>query len=302
MDRELFVPIVSLYAIAEHEGGMIDQKLLKANIDPSRVPPGQIKQVLQQLGLDPNNVPESIKQKFKMAYPTSAPASGAASGELMKDTSAPAPAKPQSAEAEVDPYHLDVNGNIVPDLPQSEWEISAILVQSRGGFQAQRLMYHFKVVDSRATAINPASVMRQFFDTFLSGSTKILLLISALVTIVAAASIMTTIYNSVSARLREIAILRALGATRARILTLICTEAIVVGFVGGIIGLFAGHALRALGSAYLQRTLGEGINWTRVGVEEWWYLLAVVVLAFLAGLVPAMKAYRTPVATNLVAV
>jgi putative ABC transport system permease protein len=302
MDRVLFVPIVSLYAIAEHEGGMIDQKLLKANIDPSRVPPGQIKQVLQQLGLDPNNVPESIKQKFKMAYPTSAPASGAASGELMKDTSAPAPAKPQSAEAEVDPYHLDVNGNIVPDLPQSEWEISAILVQSRGGFQAQRLMYHFKVVDPRATAINPASVMRQFFDTFLSGSTKILLLISALVTIVAAASIMTTIYNSVSARLREIAILRALGATRARILTIICTEAIVVGFVGGIIGLFAGHALSALGSAYLQRTLGEGINWTRVGVEEWWYLLAVVVLAFLAGLVPAMKAYRTPVATNLVAV
>jgi putative ABC transport system permease protein len=127
-------------------------------------------------------------------------------------------------------------------------------------------------------------------------------LISALVTIVAAASIMTTIYNSVSARLREIAILRALGATRARILTIICTEALVVGFVGGIIGLFAGHALSALGSAYLQRTLGEGINWTRVGVEEWWYLLAVVVLAFLAGLVPAMKAYRTPVATNLVAV
>jgi hypothetical protein len=31
------------------------------------------------------------------------------------------------------------------------------------------------------------------------------------------------------------------------------------------------------------------------------YLAGVVVLSFLAGLVPAMKAYRTPVATSLVA-
>ena len=39
---------------------------------------------------------------------------------------------------------------------------------------------------------------------------------------------------------------------------------------------------------------GRGIDTTR--------LLASVVVALLAGLVPAMKAYKTPVATNLVAV
>ena len=126
-----------------------------------------------------------------------------------------------------DAYHLDDKGDIVPDLPPEEWEISAMLVQSRGGFQAQQLMYNFRVIDDRATAVNPASVMREFFNTFLSGSTQILLLIAAFVSVVAAASIMTTIYNSVSARLREIAILRALGATRVKILTLICTEAVV---------------------------------------------------------------------------
>jgi putative ABC transport system permease protein len=223
----------------------------------------------------------------------------------MKDVSAAPPAAAAAAKAaqeeDVDPYHLDAQGNIVPDLPPDEWEISAILVQSRGGFQAQQLIYNFRVIDDRATAVNPASVMRQFFDTFLAGSTTILLLISAFVTIVAGASIMTTIYNSVAARLREIAILRALGATRARILAIICVEAVVVGFVGGVLGMIVGHLLSAAGSAYLQHTLGEGINWIRVGPEEWLYLLAVVVMAFLAGLVPAMKAYRTPVATNLVA-
>ncbi len=34
---------------------------------------------------------------------------------------------------------------------------------------------------------------------------------------------------------------------------------------------------------------------------EVYYVIAVVILATIAGLVPALKAYRTPVATNLVA-
>jgi hypothetical protein len=46
--------------------------------------------------------------------------------------------------------------------------------------------------------------------------------------------------------------------------------------------------------------MGEGLNWTRIGGEEALYLIAVTVIAVLAGLVPALKAYRTPVATNLV--
>src|ERR1051325_3995225 len=117
--------------------------------------------------------------------------------------------------------------------------------------------------------------------------------------VVGAASIMTTIYNSVSARRREIAILRALGATRRRILTLICLEAVLVGLLGSVLGVLAGHGLAAGGSVYLARLLGEGIRWTSVGMEEWIYVGAVLVVAFMAGLVPALKAYGTPVAAHL---
>ncbi len=303
-DRVLFVPFISLYAIAEHEGGMLVQALLKAGLDPTKIPPNRVDEVLTKLGYDPKNIPPSARKKFNLKAAKTQP-SGGEVGELMKDAVA-APATQKADEGEdPDVYHLDDKGDIVPDLPPEEWEISAILIQSRGypdsGFQAQRIMYNFKLIDDRATAVNPASVMREFFQTFLSGSTQILLLISAFVTVVAAASIMTTIYNSVAARLREIAILRALGATRTRILALICTEAVFVGLIGGLLGLLVGHLLSAVGSVYLQRTMGEGINWMTVGHEEWLYLAAVVVLAFFAGLVPAMKAYRVPVATNLVA-
>jgi hypothetical protein len=302
-DNVLFIPFISLYAIAEHESGMIDQTLARFNIDPTRIPPNRLDDVLAQLGIDPKTIPESLKKKFKMES-TVAPTSGPADvGELIKGaTVAPTTAVADEGE-DPDVYHLDEHGDIIPDLPPEEWEISAILVKTRGesGFAASQLMYNFKVIDDRATAVNPATVMRQFFDTFLSGSTLVLLLIALLVTIVAAVGILVSIYNSVAGRLREIAILRALGATRGTVLRLICIEAALIGLVGGILGFVAGHGLAALGSVYMNELLGQGINWV---AWDWWeviYLGIVVVIATIAGLVPAMKAYRTPVATNLVA-
>jgi putative ABC transport system permease protein len=143
--------------------------------------------------------------------------------------------------------------------------------------------------------------MQTFYDTFFAGSSVVLLLIAILVTIVAAMGILVSIYNAVSARLREIAILRALGATRKKVLALICVEASLIGLLGGVLGLFAGHLLAAGGSGFLRSLLGQGINWWSIHWYEWAYMLAVTLLAAVAGLVPALKAYRTPVATNLVA-
>ena len=62
-----------------------------------------------------------------------------------------------------------------------------------------------------------------------------------------------------------------------------------------------GHILSAAGSAYLQQMVGESINWLTIGPEEWVYLAAVAAISLVAGLVPAIKAYGTPVATYLVA-
>ena len=101
------------------------------------------------------------------------------------------------------------------------------------------------------------------------------------------------------ARKREIAILRALGATRARILALLTLEAGLIGLAGAVGGLVLGHVIAAGGSTYMQRLMGEGLNWSRMGREEPLYLAFVILIAAVAGLVPAIKAYRTPVATNL---
>jgi putative ABC transport system permease protein len=204
---------------------------------------------------------------------------------------------------ELDPSLPHTRNFISVKTPIAEWELSAIMVKSRGGVSGQELQYHIQNggIAGDVQAVIPAVVMQSFFDTFFKGSTTILLIISLLVSVVAAVGILVSIYNSVAARMREIAILRALGATRARVLTLICLEAGLIGLTGGILGLLIGHGLGGVASSSLQARVGQGFNWLAIGVGELLYLCVVVAIAVLAGFVPAIKAYRTPVATNLTA-
>jgi putative ABC transport system permease protein len=94
--------------------------------------------------------------------------------------------------------------------------------------------------------------------------------------------------------------MRALGATRQRILAIVCLEAGMVGAIGGVLGVLVGHGLAAVGSLYMQKLMGTGISWWRFSWVEGLYLVIVIAVSLLAGLVPALKAYRTPVAENLV--
>jgi len=211
------------------------------------------------------------------------------------------------------PYTLVYGDQLDPSLPhekdyisvstpKQDWEISAIMIKSRGGVSGGELTYF---IANRGLpgiqAVSPAQVMQQFFDTFFRGSTLVLEVIALLVSIVAAVGILVGIYNSISARKKEIAILRALGATRTTILGLICMEAGMIGLFGGILGMILGHALGAVASAQLNERVGQGFNWRAIDAMEWRYLAIVVIIALIAGLVPGLKAYRTPVATNLTA-
>jgi putative ABC transport system permease protein len=234
----------------------------------------QAKLLRARLGLPPEDAPTTLP-----------------SGELLAPLTQPA--KKVS-------YKENPDGTIDIDLPQKDWRITGIFVQNFGGFPQMLLTYQINNLPD-AMAVNPAMVMVEFTDKFLSSSTQILLIIAFLVIIVAAISILVSIYNSVANRRREIAILRALGATQARIVSLICAEAALIGLFGGVAGLLAGHLLGAVGSVYLRSRVGQGINWVAVSPWELLYLLVVVGLSALAGLVPAMKAYKTDVATNLVA-
>ncbi|MGC4030521.1 MAG: ABC transporter permease [Tepidisphaeraceae bacterium] len=207
-------------------------------------------------------------------------------------------------EDEVKHYAVAPDGTILLDKEVVDArEVSAILIKARGqdgtsGFSTMNLINNLNLQPD-VMAVNPASVMRDFFGNFVKGPTLLLLAIAALVILVAAIGVLTTIYNAIASRVHEIAVLRALGATKNRILVMVAAEATVLGLGGAVIGLVFGHGLAAAGSAFMAKTFGEGFNWAHVTETEIFVLIGTVVLSCVAGLVPALKAYRTPVATNL---
>ena len=256
-DRVLFIPLMTFYAIFEHEEG------------------------------------EEAISAIKAAA-TGGSATPPAAARPPPPATAPPPPEPEEKA-----YTMNADGTIQVKLPKKDWEISAVLVQTRGVEAMVHVPFVLRNMPD-ATAVSPAGEMIKFFDLFLPKVMLLLLIISTLVTIVAGVSILVSIYNSVTARNREIAIMRALGATRARILAAVCLEAGLVGVIGGILGILAGHLLAGAGSIFLQHLMGTGIAWWRFGSWEFLYFPVVVAVSLLAGLVPALKAYKTPVAENLV--
>src|SRR5947209_16719905 len=90
-DRVLFIPVVSLYAIEEHDVGLISQLMVRNNFDPQRATPQQVREFLTKNGVDVDKLEDATKKKFHIidAPPTTATAA-ASGGELLQDKPDPA--------------------------------------------------------------------------------------------------------------------------------------------------------------------------------------------------------------------
>ena len=104
---------------------------------------------------------------------------------------------------------------------------------------------------------------------------------------------------TLEARRREFAILRSVGATPARIFTLIVTEAallVAAGLAGGLLLL----ALAArLSEPLLAARFGLALNAGPAGVREVVLLVTIFAAGLAASLVPALRVYRMTLADGL---
>jgi putative ABC transport system permease protein len=101
---------------------------------------------------------------------------------------------------------------------------------------------------------------------------------------------------TVAQRIREIAMLRTLGASRRQILTSVLVEALATGLVGTIIGIFAG-LLIALGINALFDAVGFGLPSTSPALATSGVVLGLIVglgVTLFSALIPAVRATRIP--------
>ncbi len=175
-------------------------------------------------------------------------------------------------------------------------DISAALVKFRSPQAGVMMEQLYNKQGNRLTLAWPiGAVMAQLFDK-IGWFDRILEMVALLVAIVAAGSILASIYNSMNERRRDIAIMRALGARRTTIFGVILIESSTIATIGSVLGFAIYAVIMNVASGVIREQTGvvlEPFKWNPI---MWMAPVGMIALGLLAGIAPAIKAYRTPVA------
>lgn len=187
-------------------------------------------------------------------------------------------------------------------VPDAQKEVTAILVQMKGdryrGFATIKFQSDLAEAN-QAMAVNPIRQISWLMNNIVGNVRTMLVILTSLIIVVSGVSIFVSIYNSMSDRKKEIAIMRALGAGRSTVFSIILSESVLLCLGGGILGILLGHGLVFIASPIIEARSGLLIDPFGFSSVELILLPILVVLASLVGFIPAMTAYRTDVASTL---
>lgn len=150
-----------------------------------------------------------------------------------------------------------------------------------------------------AQAVAPVQEIAAFFQDVIGNIQSVLIIFAIQVVIVAGVGMMVSIYNSMNERRQEIAIMRALGARRSTVMSIILLESILLSLGGGLFGALIGHlAIGALAPLIMAYSNVMVRPWDFQAVELA-LIPGLIGLASIVGYLPAVIAYRTDVAQSL---
>ena len=183
--------------------------------------------------------------------------------------------------------------------PLAATELSAVLLQLRAPTAGLMLNNQLNASGGRLTFAYPIGAIVADLFNKINWVDKVLTLVAWLVAVMASASVLVSIYNSMSARARDIAILRALGARRRTIFGAVVGEAAAIGALGSLAGYAVFAALAVTVAGIIQAQTGVVLEPLRWNAVFWWGPAVFVGLCVFGGIVPALKAYRVPVAETI---
>jgi putative ABC transport system permease protein len=175
--------------------------------------------------------------------------------------------------------------------------LTAVLVRPKRMSDLPALHRQLNVSPTTQAAF-PSTILLNIFN-LLGLAEEVLTLILTIVAIVVVLYLFVSMYSTTFERKREIATMRALGACRATILRIVLLESSVITVLGAAAGVLGGHAIAYLGARLLAARVGVVTDPLALGMLEPVVFGSVVLVGTLAGLLPALRAYRMEVAENL---
>lgn len=189
--------------------------------------------------------------------------------------------------------------SLVPTHPagDSTKEITSLLLQYRSPMAAIQLP-RFINGQSSLQAASPAFETARLFN-ILGVGVDILMGFAYVLIVISALSIFIALYNSLKERRYDLAIMRSMGATRAKLFVSVLLEGSMLTLLGSVIGLAMAHGILMIMAIMVEETRKAGITGIVFYTEEWIILAGSLFLGLLCALIPAFQAYRTDISKVL---
>lgn len=191
---------------------------------------------------------------------------------------------------------------------RSTWELSAVGVRCVDDFQGLQFFWDVRNTSTIAQAVQPLQRLTLFFSTTLKHVLAAFMAIAFMVVLVSTIGIVVWIYNSMSERRRDIAVMRSLGASRWTIVLTILLECVTLLGIGALLGVPGGHLGVMVAGGFVQAQSGAIFDaWSPVMLDilgrrvyaELVLFLGMTILGAIVGILPAFKAYKTDVGNIL---
>jgi putative ABC transport system permease protein len=176
-------------------------------------------------------------------------------------------------------------------------EVTVVLIQYASPLAAATLPRQINS-QSELQAASPAYETARLFRIVGVG-VEALRGFAALLILAAALSVFIALYTALEERRYDLAVMRTLGASPARLFGLLMVEGVTLAIVGALMGVALGHILASVLGAWLetqQQPPVTGLEWRP---EELWLLLVALTVGVIAAFLPAWRAYRTEVSRTL---
>lgn len=177
-------------------------------------------------------------------------------------------------------------------------EITALLIRYKSPLAATQLP---RLINNSTSmqAASPAFEMARLSKLMGTGG-DVISAFGLLLVGFAALGFFVTLYNAVHERRYDIALMRSLGAGKTRVFGFILYEVMTLAFVGTALGLLLAYIFGAVITAWIAATKHLVLEPVAMGAMDFYIIVTALVISLMAGLAPAIKAYRMNIMTTLV--
>jgi putative ABC transport system permease protein len=183
-----------------------------------------------------------------------------------------------------------LQANVVGD---STREITSLLIKYKNPMAAIQLP---RMINSQTNmqAASPAFETARLYSIMGVG-TDVLMGFAYVLIFISGLSIFIALYNSLKERQYDLAILRSMGASRAKLVWSVLMEGTTLTLLGAIFGLVLGHVVLWVFVTWIPEGAKGGFSSSVWYAEELLVLCGSLLLGVFCSLLPAWRAYRTDI-------